>query len=180
MTHPVYQVVDPATGALVESFPHATDVEIQDVLGASHAAYLTWRKRTVDDRAALLRRAGKALAEHADDLAESMRREMGKPLAEGVEEVEYCAAIFDHYATAGPDLVADQELPVRNNVTAVLQSRPLGPLLGVMPWNFPAYQVARFTAPNLLLGNTIIVKHAESVPRTAAALEAVLVEAGLP
>ncbi|MFJ6728715.1 aldehyde dehydrogenase family protein [Streptomyces sp. NPDC091281] len=177
---PAYRVVDPATGEPVRSFPCATDAEVDETLNAAHAAYLGWRDRPVAERAHLVRRAGAALLHRAHELARTMRLEMGKPLSEGVEEIEYCASIFDYYADQGPGLVADEELPSRGEGRAIVQSRPIGPLLGIMPWNYPCYQVVRFAAPNLVLGNTVIIKHAESVPLTARTLEEVMLDAGLP
>jgi succinate-semialdehyde dehydrogenase/glutarate-semialdehyde dehydrogenase len=105
---------------------------------------------------------------------------MGKPGAEGVEEAEFCQAIFDYFATEGPTLAADQPIKTFSGGTAVVQKLPVGPLLGIMPWNFPYYQIARFAAPNLMLGNTIILKHAESVPRSALAVEKIMADAGVP
>jgi succinate-semialdehyde dehydrogenase/glutarate-semialdehyde dehydrogenase len=104
---------------------------------------------------------------------------MGKPLAEGREEAQLCAEIFAFHADRAQELLADRPLASVAHC-AVLQKRPLGPLLGVMPWNFPYYQVARFAAPNLLLGNTILLKHAPSCPASAAALEALMAGASLP
>ncbi|MGX9883285.1 NAD-dependent succinate-semialdehyde dehydrogenase [Streptomyces sp. NPDC002276] len=177
---PAYQVVDPATGEPVRSFPYATETEVAEILDASQTAYLDWRERPVAERADLVRRAGAALLRRSRELAATMRLEMGKPLPEGIDEIEYCASIFDHYADQGPALLADEELATRGDGRAVVQSRPVGPLLGVMPWNYPCYQVVRFAVPNLVLGNTVIVKHAESVPLTAKALEEVVLDAGLP
>ena len=177
---PAYQVVDPATGDPVRSFPYATDAEVAEILDASQAAYLDWRERAVAERTDLVRRAGAALLRRSRELAATMRLEMGKPLSEGADEIEYCASIFDYYAEQGPALLADEDLATRGEGRAGVRPRPIGPLLGVMPWNYPCYQVARFAVPNLVLGNTVIVKHAESVPLTARALEEVLLDAGLP
>ncbi|MFJ9249111.1 NAD-dependent succinate-semialdehyde dehydrogenase [Streptomyces sp. NPDC101776] len=177
---PAYRVVDPATGDPGRSFPYATDAEVAEILDASQSAYLDWRERAVAERADLVRRAGAALLRRSRELAATMRLEMGKPLSEGTAEIEYCASIFDYYADQGPALLADEELATRGAGRAVVRSRPIGPLLGVMPWNYPCYQVARFAVPNLVLGNTVIVKHAESVPLTARALEEVFLDAGLP
>ena len=180
LTQPAYQVVDPATGTLIQSFPYSGDAEVEEVLRASQAAYTDWRERTVAERAGHMRRAGAELLQRAHALAETMRLEMGKPLPEGIAEIEYCASILDYYADQGPALVAPEELPTNGRGTAILQTLPIGPLLGIMPWNYPCYQVVRFAAPNLVLGNTVIIKHAESVPFTAHALEQVMHDAGLP
>ena len=100
--------------------------------------------------------------------------------SEGVEEAEFCQAIFDYFATEGPGLAADQPIKASSGGKAMVQRLPVGPLLGIMPWNFPFYQIARFAAPNLVLGNTVLLKHAESVPRSALAIEQLLHDAGVP
>ena len=94
---------------------------------------------------------------------------MGKPLTQAKGEVELAAAIYEYYATKGSDLLADETLDIAGSGEAVVRTAPIGPLLGIMPWNFPYYQVARFVAPNLLLGNTILLKHAEQLPPAGAA-----------
>ena len=108
------------------------------------------------------------------------RRGNGKPLVEGIEEAEFAAEIFKCYADNGPNFAADQEIPTNSAGRAMIRRLPIGALLGVMPWNFPYYQVARFAGPNLMLGNTIILKHAEICPRSALAISQILNDAGLP
>ncbi|KQX74332.1 MULTISPECIES: NAD-dependent succinate-semialdehyde dehydrogenase [Aeromicrobium] len=180
MTSPTYQVTDPSTGEVLESFDHATDEQVQAALTASHAAYSTWKDVPIEERAVVVKRVAALFAERADELAAIATQEMGKPASEGVEEAEFCQAIFDYFADEGPGLTADQEIKSISGGRAVIQRLPVGPLLGVMPWNFPFYQIARFAAPNLMLGNTIILKHAESVPRSALAVEQIMKDAGLP
>jgi succinate-semialdehyde dehydrogenase/glutarate-semialdehyde dehydrogenase len=180
MTSPTYQVTDPSTGEVVETFDHATDADIQAALTASHTAYSAWKDVPITERAVVVKRVAALFAERADELARIARQEMGKPESEGVEEAEFCQAIFDYFADEGPGLAADQEIKSISGGRAVVQKLPVGPLLGIMPWNFPFYQIARFAAPNLMLGNTIILKHAESVPRSALAVEQIMKDAGLP
>ncbi|NRQ49175.1 NAD-dependent succinate-semialdehyde dehydrogenase [Aeromicrobium stalagmiti] len=180
MTSPTYQVTDPSTGEVVESFEHATDAEIESALAASAGAYSAWKDVPIAERAVVVKRVAALFAERADELAAIATREMGKPLGEGVEEAEFCQAIFDYFADEGPTLAADQEIKSFSGGKAIVQKLPVGPLLGVMPWNFPYYQIARFAAPNLMLGNTIILKHAESVPRSALAVEQIMKDAGVP
>lgn len=179
LPEPVYQAVNPATGEAADRYPHSSAAEVEAVLRNAHTAFASWRERSVEDRAECLRRISSALPEHASELAETMRSEMGKPVPEGKEEVEYCASIFAYYAAEGPALLGDEHMPAPGG-RARVQSRPIGPLLGVMPWNFPCYQAARFAAPNLLLGNTIVVKPAESVPGTSLVFARILRDAGLP
>ena len=178
--NPRYRVLNPATGEVLETFAHATDAEIETALAASHAAYQTWKGLSILDRAAIVRRVGELFAERADELAAIARQEMGKSLDEGREEAEFCKAIFGYFADEGPALAADQPIKTFSGGTAVVQRLPVGPLLGVMPWNFPYYQIARFAAPNLVLGNTILLKHAESVPKSALAVARIMKDAGVP
>jgi len=180
MTSPTYQVTDPSTGEVLETFDHATDAEIEAALTASHEAYSAWKDVPITERAEIVKKVAALFGERADELGEMAHTEMGKPASEGVEEAEFSQAIFDYFADEGPGLAADQEITSFSGGKAIVQKLPVGPLLGIMPWNFPFYQIARFAAPNLMLGNTIILKHAESVPRSALAVEQIMKDAGVP
>ena len=180
MPSPTFQVIDPSTGEVLETFEHATDDEIESALTASTSAFAAWKDVPIAERAVVVKRVAALFAERADELAEIARTEMGKPAGEGVEEAEFCQAIFDYFADEGPTLVADQPIKTFSGGTAMVQRLPIGPLLGIMPWNFPYYQIARFAAPNLMLGNTIVLKHAESVPRSALAVQQIMDDAGVP
>ncbi|MGC0367260.1 succinate-semialdehyde dehydrogenase/glutarate-semialdehyde dehydrogenase [Rhodococcus sp. 27YEA15] len=180
MSGQTYQVIDPSTGEVVETFEHTSDAEIQRAITASAVAYASWKDMPITDRAVVVRRIGDLFVERAVDLATIMSQEMGKSVAEGMEEIEFCRAIFEYYATEGPALAADQEIQTTSGGHAVVRKLPVGPLLGIMPWNFPYYQVARFVAPNLMLGNTILLKHAASVPRSALAIAEIISDAGVP
>ena len=178
---PAYRSIDPATGQLVTEVPTATDTEVEEALTAAGTAFRDWRSRPIDERAAVAARVGELFAERADELAVIATQEMGKPVSEAREEAQFCAEIFGYFAEQGPALAADQALPTPHGTgRAVLQRRPVGVLLGIMPWNYPYYQVARFAAPNLVLGNTILLKHAESCPRAALALQQLMDDAGVP
>ena len=132
------------------------------------------------DRAALLSRVADLHRQHAGELAELTTLEMGKPIAQAKAEVELSAAIYEYYATTGPQLLADEELDIAGAGRALVRTAPIGPLLGVMPWNFPYYQAARFVAPNLLLGNTILLKHASNCPQQALRIAEIIDAAGAP
>ncbi|MET1075025.1 MAG: NAD-dependent succinate-semialdehyde dehydrogenase [Umezawaea sp.] len=175
----MYSVTDPTTGDLVEELPNATDEEVREAIGRVHRGYESWRRTPVAERAAIVARAGELFAERADELAATMTTEMGKRINEGRGEIGVVVDIFEYYATRGPALLADEPISGRSG-EAVIAKEPIGALLGVMPWNFPCYQVARFVAPNLVLGNTILLKHASICPRSAAAIERVLHDAGVP
>ncbi|WP_336855221.1 NAD-dependent succinate-semialdehyde dehydrogenase [Sinomonas albida] len=177
---PGYRVLNPATGEVVETFPTASDPEIEAAIGAAAAAYPAWRDTPIAERARIASRVAELFAERSDVLAEIITTEMGKPLSQSKGEAEFSADIFRYFATEGPALAADQEIKTFSGGRAVVQRLPIGPLLGIMPWNYPYYQVARFAAPNLVLGNTILLKHAENCPRSALAIEQIMQESGVP
>lgn len=175
-----YLVQNPATGEVIRTVPTASDAEVEAALKAAHEAFAEWRQRSIQERAAIVHRVAELFEERKDELAAIITEEMGKPLAEAVEEVEFAAAIVDYYAVHGPTLATDQEIPSTVPGKAIVERRPVGALLGIMPWNFPYYQVARFAAPNLVLGNTILLKHAEICPNSAAAMQQIMYDAGVP
>ncbi|MFJ3899519.1 NAD-dependent succinate-semialdehyde dehydrogenase [Streptomyces sp. NPDC090083] len=177
----MYAVTDPTTGEVVETFPTATDADVTAAIDAAHAAGSWGRTSTVAERATLLRRLGDLHEARSEELAASIVREMGKPLAEAEGEVGFCADIYRYYADHAEEFLADEPIEVTSGTgSAVIRRGPVGLLLGIMPWNFPAYQVARFAAPNLAAGNTIVLKHAPQSPATAALLERLFAEAGFP
>ena len=180
MTGPAYQTVNPAPGERVRRFETARDSDIETALTSAHQAQAAWRAVPIAERAEIVKRVGALFVERADDLAALATLEMGKSLEEGRGEAEFCGSILDYYATEGPGLAADTEIKSFSGGRAVVQKLPIGALLGVMPWNFPYYQIARFVAPNLMLGNTVILKHAESVPQCALAVQQIMDDAGVP
>lgn len=175
-----YRVLNPATGELIESHATATDGEIQQALARATRGYAEWRARSTKDRAAIVAQIGKLFEDRAEELGALATLEMGKSLASAVGEARFCASIFDYYASQGPELAADQPIKTFSGGSAIIQKLPIGALLGIMPWNFPSYQVSRFAAPNLVLGNVILLKHSESCPRSALAMERIMIDAGLP
>ncbi|QZY47906.1 aldehyde dehydrogenase family protein [Mycolicibacterium austroafricanum] len=179
-TQPPYRTLNPATGEVLATFDTATDDLIATAITAADDAYRAWREQPLEARVDVVRHVGRLLRERATELAELAKLEMGKKLDEGTGEVEFSASIFEFYADHAAALLADQRIPSFSGGTAVVQRRPVGVLLGVMPWNFPVYQVARFAAPNLVLGNTILLKHAESVPQCALVIADVMRDAGVP
>ncbi|MFS0731987.1 NAD-dependent succinate-semialdehyde dehydrogenase [Microbacterium sp. 1P10UB] len=175
-----YAVVNPATGQTLATYPTLADADVAGRIEAADAAFRTWRETPVSERAALVRRAAELHRERRDELAEIIVREMGKPLAAALGEVDFAADITEFYADHAEDITRDRPLDILGEGTAVIRRAPLGVLLGIMPWNFPYYQVARFAAPNLVLGNTILLKHAPQCPESSAAIEDIYRDAGLP
>ncbi|GAA1464834.1 NAD-dependent succinate-semialdehyde dehydrogenase [Microbacterium thalassium] len=174
-----YAVVNPATGETLATYPTITDDALQEAIARSDAAYRTWRDVPVAERAAKIRRVAELHRERKDELAAIIVREMGKPLSHAEGEVDFAADITEFYADNAEKITGDQPLDILGEGTAVVRRSPLGVLLGIMPWNFPYYQVARFAAPNIVVGNTILLKHAPQCPESAAALEDMYREAGL-
>lgn len=175
-----YKTVNPATGETVKEFDTLDDAGVEAALAAAHRGYLGWRTSAPADRATILRKTAELYTERADELARMISLEMGKPVREALGEVHLSAAIYQWYADHGPALLAEERLDVPGAEESVVYRRPIGALVGVMPWNFPYYQVARFAAPNLMLGNTIILKHAPNCPQSALLMEEILRQAGLP
>ncbi|MDN5794760.1 MAG: NAD-dependent succinate-semialdehyde dehydrogenase [Intrasporangium sp.] len=175
-----YVVVNPATGETLASYPTNTDAEVQDAVAAADSAYRTWREVPVAERAAVVRRIAQLHRERRDELAAIIVREMGKPLSAAEGEVDFAADITEYYADHAEKITGDQPVDILGEGTAVIRRSPLGVLLGIMPWNYPYYQVARFAAPNLVIGNTILLKHAPQCPESAAAIEQIYRDAGLP
>jgi len=178
----MYAVRDPRGGTDPEPYPTATDDEVREAIASAQATHARWgRTTTVAERAGLIRQVGQLHLERKEELADIMVREMGKPRAEAVGEVEFCAAIYEYYANNAETFLADEPIELLDGSgSALIRRTSLGVLLAIMPWNFPAYQVARFAAPNLALGNTILLKHAPQCPASAAALQQIFLDAGLP
>ncbi len=176
-----YAVVNPSTGETLKTYPTATDAEIAQAVDAAESAYRNWGRTTsAAERAALVRRVAQLHRERKDELAAIIVREMGKPLSHAEGEVDFAADITEYYADNYEIITKDQPFEILGEGTALIRRAPLGPLLGIMPWNFPYYQVARFAAPNLVLGNTIILKHAPQCPESAAAIADMYRDAGFP
>ncbi len=175
-----YQSINPFTEQVLESFPEHSDAELDAVLATADTAYRTdWRLRSYADRAAVLHKAASLLKERASDFAATATREMGKLLREAKEEVALSANILRYYADNAETMLAPRPLALKRGEAAV-HSAPIGVIFAIEPWNFPYYQLARVAGPNLMAGNTLVVKHAPGVPRCAIAFEEVLLEAGAP
>jgi succinate-semialdehyde dehydrogenase/glutarate-semialdehyde dehydrogenase len=179
----LYAVVNPATGETVRTYPTITDEELQGAVASVDAAHASWsRSTTPAERAALIHRVAELHRERREELAEIIVREMGKTMEGALGEVDFSADIYDYYADHAPGFLADEKIDLiyGGEGSAVLRRSSLGALLGIMPWNFPYYQVARFAGPNLIIGNTILLKHAPQCPESAAAIEQIFTDAGFP
>jgi succinate-semialdehyde dehydrogenase / glutarate-semialdehyde dehydrogenase len=176
-----FAVTNPATGKIVAEYPATTDDEIESALASTHRVYQTWaRETTVAQRAALAQSLADLFIEREDELAAIINREMGKPLDQGVGEVRFSSAIAAAFAKNGEAWLADEILDVDDGLKSFFRFQGTGVILGIMPWNYPYYQVARFAVPNLILGNTILLRHASQCPESALALEKLFHDAGFP
>jgi succinate-semialdehyde dehydrogenase/glutarate-semialdehyde dehydrogenase len=178
----MYAVVDPATGETVKEYPTITDDELRDAIARADRAHREWSSTaTVADRASLIRRVGELHTERRKELAEIIAVEMGKPIGQARGEIAFCASIYEFYADNAEKIMADEPIELLGGEgSAVVRRSSLGVLLGIMPWNFPYYQVARFAGPNLIIGNTILLKHAPQCPQSAEAMQQMFNDAGFP
>ena len=179
----MYAIVNPTTGSLLREYPTISDADLRGAIGRCDAAHLPWARQTSRaERARIIGRAGELHVERRQELAEIIVTEMGKPIEQALGEVDFTAGIYGYYAEHADKLLADEPLSVPEGTggSAAVRRRSLGVLLGIMPWNFPYYQVGRFAAPNLLVGNTILLKHAPQCPESSAAMERLFRDAGVP
>jgi succinate-semialdehyde dehydrogenase/glutarate-semialdehyde dehydrogenase len=175
-----YAVINPATGETVKEYPTISDDDLKAAIGAADKASREWvPTTTTKQRADMIRKVGELHEERREDLAKIIVREMGKPIEQALGEVDFCKAIYDYYADNGPDLLKDEPVSLlEGDGSAFVRRSPFGVLLGIMPWNYPYYQVARFAGPNLVIGNTILLKHAPQCPESASAMADIFHEAG--
>ena len=175
------QTLNPYTNKVEHRFDAISDVEIKQAIGDSHTAFLEWKNTSVEQRAQLLLNVADLLEKNARQYAALMTREMGKLFKEGIEwEIPNCIDMCRYYAANAGEFLKDQPILDVETGSANIESLPMGVIFGVMPWNFPFYQVIRFAVPNIMAGNTVLFKHASNVPQCAIALAELFAEAGFP
>lgn len=175
-----YKTINPATGQLVQTFEFIDDSEIEGVIATAQSTFESdWRHRSVAERARVIAKAASILREKAEEYAQTITREMGKRIVEARVEVNLSANILDYYAQRAHEFLTPQQLPDVSG-GATVHVCPVGILLGIEPWNYPYYQIARVAAPQLMVGNVLILKHAENVPQAALAFARLFEEAGAP
>ncbi len=179
---PSYAVTDATTGKVIDTYPEISDEELAAAVGAAHETHRTWGRTTSpEERARLVHRVAELHRERRDELAAIIVREMGKTTEGALGEIDFCADIYTYYAENAADFLADEPIKLLGgDGTAVVRRSSLGVLLGIMPWNYPYYQVVRFAAPNLVIGNTVLLKHAPQCPESARAIEQIFTDAGFP
>ena len=177
-----YAVINPATGETVKEYPEISDGDLAAAIGKADEAHRTWSQTTtVAERAAMVQKVADFHIERREALAEIIVREMGKPVEQALAEVDFCGDIYGYYADNAEDFLKDEPIDLlAGDGSALVRRTSVGPLLGIMPWNFPYYQVARFAGPNLVVGNTILLKPAHQCPESAEAIQTMFRDAGFP
>ncbi|GEM73479.1 succinate-semialdehyde dehydrogenase [NADP(+)] 1 [Sphingomonas aquatilis NBRC 16722] len=175
----MFTSINPATGQPGDSIPELTADALDAAIARADSAYRAWRLTPIADRTALLERIAEQFEANTRELAEIATREMGKTLKSAIAEVQKCATAFRHYAQEGPAMLEPRRFDTPGR-PATAHWQPLGPVLAVMPWNFPFWQVVRFAAPTILAGNVGLLKHASLTQGCGAAIERMIVAAGAP
>src|SRR5258707_5888838 len=175
-----YQTINPSNEQRIKVFPEHTNEQLEELIARAQNTYQNdWSQRTVTERKTILKKAASILRKNRSDFARLLTREMGKLLQEAGGERGLGADILDYYADNAEKFLAPKQLKVDEG-EAIVENAPLGVIFCVEPWNFPYYQLARVAGPNLMLGNTLVVKHAPNVPQSALAFEKLFLDAGAP
>jgi succinate-semialdehyde dehydrogenase/glutarate-semialdehyde dehydrogenase len=173
------KAINPATGEQIASYEELTDDGVRDAIIKAHDAFLAWRRTDFSSRSDLMHRAAQVLRDNAGKYAKLMAQEMGKPIRDGVAEIQKCAGTCDFYADNAERFLAPEPVKTEARKSYVV-FQPLGVVLAVMPWNFPFWQVIRFAAPGMMAGNGAVMKHSSNTPGCALAIEHMFQEAGFP
>lgn len=173
------QAINPATNEVIKEYPETTLQQVKEILEQAHQVFLSWHKRGYAERAKLMQKAAEILRDKKKEYAKLMALEMGKPIKQGIGEVEKCALTCDFYAENAEKFL-QSEIIATDAKKSFVTFQPLGVVLAIMPWNFPFWQVFRFAAPALMAGNVGVLKHASNVPGCALAIEEVFRNAGFP
>ena len=170
---------NPATGAKIDHYHLMSAEDAEQAVTRSQEAYLNWRRTSFETRADLLNNLADLMEERIDDLASLMTREMGKVTAQGKQEVQLCAQICRYTAEHGASMLEDEHR-IFEGGRAIITYQPIGVILGIQPWNFPLYQVIRYSVSNIMAGNTTVLKHAQNVFGMAQAIQQMYEDAGFP
>ena len=172
--------INPTTGKNLTSYKYMTDEEVNNTIDKSHKAFLDWKTKSFEERGTIIKAIGKELLNYKPELAELMTNEMGKLLKQSQQEVDLCAGICDYSADNASEFLKNEERELQDGSKGIITYAPIGVIYGIQPWNYPSYQVIRYTITNLMAGNSILLKHAANVTGTAKLLETIFTTAGLP
>ncbi|TWP28052.1 NAD-dependent succinate-semialdehyde dehydrogenase [Apibacter muscae] len=173
------KTVNPATGKIEKEFQEMSEEQINQILDMAVYAFQQWKITSFEDRTEIIHTTASLMREKKEELAKLCAKEMGKILEEGIAEVKLCANILDYYADKSKEFLADKPIDTPQG-KAFISYEPIGVILSVQPWNFPFYQLVRSSAPNIMAGNTMVMKHASNVPQCAEMMEKLFLDAGLP
>lgn len=176
----VISTINPATGETLQNYKMISNVEVNKAVESCHEAFKEWKKNSPNKRADIIKTIGKALKDNKSELVATMVDEMGKLKKQAKAEIDLCVAICDYTAKNGPKQLKDEERELSDGGRGLITYSPIGVVYGIQPWNFPVYQVMRYTIANLMAGNGILLKHASSVTGSALKLAEVLKKVGLP
>ncbi|WP_179338775.1 NAD-dependent succinate-semialdehyde dehydrogenase [Winogradskyella ludwigii] len=172
--------INPTTGKNLTSYNYMSDEEVKNTIDKSHKAFLDWKTKSFEERGTIIKAIGKELLNYKPELAELMTNEMGKLLKQSQQEVDLCAGICDYSADNASEFLKNEERELQDGSKGIITYAPIGVIYGIQPWNYPSYQVIRYTITNLMAGNSILLKHAANVTGTAKLLETIFTTAGLP
>ena len=175
-----FDTIDPTNGQKIATHTYLDDAELENRIQACHDAFRDWRLKSHKERGKVLKAIGQGLRDRKDELAELMTREMGKLLSQSKQEIELCAGICDYTAEQGPKVLASEDRDIQNGKRGRVVHAPIGVIYGIQPWNFPCYQVVRYSIANLMAGNGVLLKHASNVAGSGQMLEEIYRDAGLP
>ncbi|AMN50106.1 NAD-dependent succinate-semialdehyde dehydrogenase [Psychrobacter sp. P2G3] len=172
--------VNPATGEDIKEYNYMSNDEVNNIVEASHQAFLEWRKTSHEERAKVINSIGETLMKYKEELSRLMTEERGKLYSQSLQEIDLCKAICDYTAEKGVAALADDERDIEGLKKGIVTYQPIGVIYGMQPWNFPAYQVFRYTIVNLMAGNSVLLKHAANVTGSGLLIEKIFHESDLP
>lgn len=172
--------INPATGEAIKEYNYMSNDEVNKIVESSHQAFTEWRKTSHEARAKVINSIGETLLKHKEELSKLMTEERGKLYSQSLQEIDLCKAICDYTAEKGVAALADDERDIEGLKKGIVTYQPIGVIYGMQPWNFPAYQVFRYTIANLMAGNSILLKHASNVTGSGLLIEKIFHESELP
>jgi len=175
----MYQSVNPFTGEVIGSYQEFSGEKVIEIVNETHKAFLDWKQTDLEERSRLMHRLAEKLLEKKEELALLITTEMGKIITESVAEIEKCAWLCRHYADQAASMLEEEGMNSDGTISYV-RFDPIGPVYGIMPWNFPFWQVLRAAVPTIMAGNTFLLKHAPNVQGAAHTIEKLFTEAGFP
>ena len=172
--------INPATGEAIKEYDYMSNDEVNKIVESSHQAFTEWRKTSHEARAKVINSIGETLLQYKEELSKLMTEERGKLYSQSLQEIDLCKAICDYTAEKGVAALADDERDIEGLKKGIVTYQPIGVIYGMQPWNFPAYQVFRYTIANLMAGNSILLKHASNVTGSGLLIEKIFHESELP